>query len=182
MAEQASDVVEVIEAQHRQVKALLERVAAASGPGLEESFCDLRRTIVVHETAEEEVVYPMLRASGGEGQRVAAVRAAEEREGTEALTKLEKMQLGSAAFATVFDQFRTAVLNHAAAEEATVVPLLRSTQSRDTLHRMASAFELAERVAPAHAHPQTGTSATSHVVTGPAIAMIDRVRDALRKN
>ena len=182
MAESTTDVVDLIKAQHQQVKSLLTRVAAGSGTGREESFCDLRRMIVVHETAEEEVVYPALRASGAEGQRVAEARTAEEQEGTEVLSKLEKLDTGGTEFTTLFTKFRNAVLQHAEAEEATVLPLLRSTQTPENLHKMASAFELAEKAAPTHAHPHSGTSAVSNLVTGPAVAMMDRVRDALRKS
>jgi hemerythrin superfamily protein len=181
MAETTTDVVDLIKSQHQQVKGLLTRVGAASGTELESAFCDLRRMIVVHETAEEEVVYPALRASGAEGQKIAEERTKEEQEGTEVLSKLEKLDIGKGEFTTTFDRFRTAVLQHAEAEEATVLPLLRRTQSQENLHKMANAFELAEKAAPTHAHPHTGTSAVSNVVTGPAVAMMDRVRDALRK-
>jgi hypothetical protein len=81
MTASTADVVELINAQHQQVKGLLTRVSAASGTDLESAFCDLRRTIVVHETAEEEVVYPALRATSAEGQRVADERTKEEQEG-----------------------------------------------------------------------------------------------------
>jgi hemerythrin superfamily protein len=180
MTASTADVVEVINAQHQQVKGLLTRVSAASGTELESAFCDLRRMIVVHETAEEEVVYPALRATGAEGQRVADERTKEEQEGTEVLAKLEKLDIGKAEFSTMFEQFRTAVLKHAEAEEATVLPLLRRTQSDENLLKMASAFDLAEKAAPTHAHPHTGTSAVSNIVTGPAVAIMDHVRDALR--
>jgi len=182
MAESATDVVNLIKAQHEQVKGLLTRVATGSGSELESAFCDLRRMIVVHETAEEEVVYPALRASGAEGQRVVEERTKEEQHGTEVLSKLEDAGVSSGQFSTMFEQFRTAVLNHAEAEEATVLPLLQRTQSEEQLRKMASAFEVAEKAAPTHAHPHTGTSAVSNMVTGPAVAMIDRVRDALRKS
>jgi hemerythrin superfamily protein len=182
MADYTNDVVDLIKAQHEQVKGLLTRVATGSGADLESAFCDLRRMLVVHETAEEEVVYPALRASGAEGQRVSEERTREEQKGTEVLSKLEDLDVSSGQFTTMFEEFRTAILSHAEAEEATVLPLLRSTQSADNLQKMASAFQLAEKAAPTHAHPHTGTSAVSNMVTGPAIAMIDRVRDALRKS
>ena len=182
MAESATDVVTLIRAQHEQVKGLLTRVATGSGSDLESAFCDLRRMIVVHETAEEEVVYPALRATGAEGQRITEERTKEEQHGTEVLSKLEDMDVGSGEFSNLYEQFRTAVLNHAEAEEATVLPLIERTQSKEQRRKMASAFELAEKAAPTHAHPHTGTSAVSNMVTGPAVAMMDRVRDALRKS
>jgi len=182
MADTTSDVVDVILAQHQRVKGLLSEIANSAGGPVDDTFCELRRAIAVHETAEEEVIYPALRVSGVDGQRVAEERTAEEREGTEALGKLEDLEPGSPEFMTLFTTFRKDVLHHAELEEATVLPLLRTTQSMDNRRKMASAFELAEKTAPTHAHPHSGTSAVSNIVTGPALAIMDRVRDALRKN
>ncbi|HVM65514.1 MAG TPA: hemerythrin domain-containing protein [Acidimicrobiales bacterium] len=157
-------------------------MAGAATGSLDGDFCELRRMIVVHETAEEEVIYPALRASGAEGQRVAEARTTEEQKGAEVLSRLENMELGGTEFTALFEQFRMEVLAHAEAEEETVLPLLASTQSQDNLRKMSGAFELAETAAPTHAHPHTGTSAVSNMVTGPAVAIMDRVRDALRKS
>ena len=177
----SSDVVELLASQHQQVKILLSRVASSpTGDTADESFCELRRMIAVHETAEEEIVYPAVRATGEDGRRVAEARTAEEAEGTAVLAKLEKMTPGSAEFSRMFEDFRKAVLKHAEAEEAEVFPILRK-QPADKRENMAKAFAYAEKVAPTHAHPHTGTSATAKLVAGPALAIIDRVRDALQK-
>jgi len=176
-----TDVIDVIKAQHQQVARLLTEVAVATGDALEESFCELRRMIAVHETAEEEIVYPTIRLGGAEGKRVADARTAEEAEGTKVLAQLEGMKPGSADFSALFSKFRTAVVSHAEAEESSVLPLLRSQETAEALRRMARTFELAEKAAPTHAHPHIGTSAAGNIITGPALAIVDHVRDALRK-
>ena len=180
MAQTKTDVTKVITTQHQQVKKLLTAVAAGRGDALRTSFDELRRLIAVHETAEEEVVYPALRSSGADGQRVADARTAEEAEGTKLLATLEGLEPGSAEFTSVFEQFRAAVLKHAAAEEAEVLPLLRKAHKPDMLANMAKAFEVAEKAAPTHAHPRVGTSATANLIAGPALAIMDHVRDAIR--
>jgi len=181
MGATTSNVIDLIESQHEQIKKLLTQVATDKGEALEASFCELRRLIAVHETAEEEIVYPALRASGDEGRRVAEERTSEEAEGTKVLAKLEEIGPGGGEFMSTFEQFRTAVLSHATAEENHVFPLLRRTQDADALSKMAKAFELAEKAAPTHAHPHAGTSAASNLIAGPALAIMDRVRDAIHK-
>jgi hemerythrin superfamily protein len=176
-----TDVIEVIKAQHQKVGRLLTEVAVGTGDAVEASFCELRRMIAVHETAEEEIVYPTIRRGGAEGARVADARTAEEAEGTKVLAKLEGMKPGSAEFTALFSEFRAAVVSHSEAEESSVLPLLRSGETPEALRRMARMFELAEQAAPTHPHPHTGTSAASNMITGPALAIIDHVRDALRK-
>jgi len=89
------------------------------------------------------------------------------------------MTPGTVEFAGLFEQFRGAVPRHAQAEEAEVLPILRRTQTPGALQKMAKAFELAEKVAPSHAHPHAGTGALSNMVAGPALAIMDRVRDAI---
>jgi hemerythrin superfamily protein len=181
-AASTTDVIEVIEGQHQQVKHLLSAVASGAGASLDESFCELRRMIAVHETAEEEIIYPALRSTGEAGKRVADARTAEEAEGTKVLAKLEDLSPGSAEFTKVFEEFRRAVLEHAEAEEAEVFPILRDTQKPDVLRKMAQAFEVAEKAAPTHAHPHAGTSAIGNLIAGPALAIMDHVRDALHKS
>lgn len=171
--------IELIEAQHERVKKLLTEVATGRGEAPEASFCELRRMLAVHETAEEEIVYPALRATGDAGRTLANARTAEEAEATKTLAKLEEMTTEGADFARTFEEFRAAVLQHATAEEQEVLPELRRTQKPEALAKMATAFELAEKAAPTHAHPNAGTSATSHLIAGPALAIMDHVRDAL---
>jgi hemerythrin superfamily protein len=182
MADTATDVMDVLKSQHKQIERLLGLIAAKKGAALEDNFCELRRLIAVHETAEEEVIYPILRSTGDAGGQIADARTTEEAEGTKVLAQLEDLERGSAAFKRLFKDFRTAVLHHAQAEEAEVIPLIRATQTPDVRQRMAEAFRVAEQAAPTHPHPHVGTSATAKVVTGPALTIIDRVRDALQKS
>ncbi len=175
-----TDVLDVIESQHNEVKRLFTEVATATGDGLESAFCDLRRTLAIHETAEEEVVYPVLRGIGEEGKRVADARTTEEAEATKMLAKLEDTQTGSKEFTALLEKFRTAVLQHAQAEESQVFPLIR-TQDADSRQRMAAAFQMAEKAAPTLPHPHSGTSLAGNLITGPALSIMDRVRDTLRK-
>jgi hemerythrin superfamily protein len=177
----SSNVIEMIETQHEQVKKLLTEVTTARGDALEASFCELRRMLAVHETAEEEIVYPALRASGDAGRAMADARTGEEAEATKMLARLEEMTPRSPDFPQAFEELRTAVLRHATAEEDEVLPELRRTQKPQGLAKMAKAFELAEKAAPTHPHPHAGTSAASHLIAGPALAIMDHVRDALHK-
>lgn len=181
MVTKPNDVVGLIHAQHTDIAQLLGRVSTETGAGRETSWCELRRLIAVHETAEQEVVYPILRSLSAEGQRIADARAAEEAEGVKVLSRLEDLDPSTPEFDRLFAEFRPAVANHADAEEDEVLPLLLSTQDADRRRRMAEVFVTAEQAAPTHAHPHAGTSATAHIVTGPALTIMDHVRDALHK-
>src|SRR3954464_14242915 len=109
------DVTTLLEQQHEKVKQLLTRIGDGKTPGAADDFCELRRMLAVHETAEEEVVYPALRKTGDDGQRVAEERLAEEDEAKTVLHELEKIGVNDANFAAKFADFRRAVTAHAEA-------------------------------------------------------------------
>jgi hemerythrin superfamily protein len=160
------DVIAVLEAQHQQVKAMLEQVSSASGAQKGTAFGQLKRMAVAHETSEEETIYPALRATGGDGQRLAEAREAEQAEAMQVITRLEGMDPASEEFSRTFSELRQAMLAHAEAEEREVFPLLQRTQTEAALREMARPFEVAQQQGAPDQHAKD----------------IEReVRDALRK-
>jgi uncharacterized protein YbcC (UPF0753/DUF2309 family) len=79
-----------------------------------------------------------------------------------------------------FRQLRQDVTEHAEHEEREEFPALRARHDRDRLKTMAAAVRAAEAVAPTHPHPGV-ESAAANVAVGTPTAIVDRVRDAVRK-
>ena len=173
------DVVDLLLAQHEEVRQLMSRVQAGGAVGTEAFEC-LVRLLAVHETAEEEVIYPALRSIGEEGERIAEARKAEEAEAKRTLSDLEELGVEGRGFALQFQAFRSDVLAHAEAEEQQVFPLLRRSLDADKLESLRTAVERAEKMAPTHPHPHGPESAIGNLVVGPFVAVADRVRDAIR--
>lgn len=173
------DVVDLLLAQHEEVKQLFAAVHGATGDRAEAFEC-LVRLLAVHETAEEMVVYPALESMGPEGERVAEERKAEESQAKADLAELERIGVDGDGFDEKLGVFRMAVLQHAGNEERQVFPLLRSSLEPEKLEKMRVALERAERMAPTHPHPHGPESALGNMVVGPFVAVADRVRDALR--
>jgi len=174
------DVTLMLERQHQQVKDLFTRIGDGTTPTASDAFCELRRMLAVHETAEEMVVYPALRKTGDEGERIAKERLAEEDKAKTVLHELESVALSDPAFATKIADFKRAVVAHAEAEEREVFPRIRQSASPETLVTMGRALLKAEEGAPTHPHPHAPQSAVGNLVGGPFLAMVDKVRDALR--
>ena len=177
MRHERGDVVALLEQQHEQVRHLLASLRGAPDPEL---FTALVRLLSAHETAEEMVVYPAVRASLPDGAALADARRDEEREAKALLADLESMGVDHDEFATAFARFADDVLRHATNEERQVFPLLRSEISEEQRLDMAGTLELAESTAPTHAHRHAPTSAVGNLVVGPFVAIVDRIRDALR--
>ena len=135
-----NDVTTVVLAQHKQVAQRLDAVLNAAPSDRSVEFESLPAFLGAHETAEETVIYPVLRKLGDEGIRVADARTQEEDSAKEILTKLQALDAGSQDFAALFTEFSSKVHEHAASEEAEVIPLLTSSVSAEERQTMGSAF------------------------------------------
>lgn len=175
------DAVSFLQSQHDDIRSLFQTVAETTGDQRKQAFEPLVRLLAVHETAEEMVVYPALRAEAGEeGRRVVEARTEEEDKAKKMLTDLERLDLGSEAFETLFTTVRSAVEQHAENEEREVFPLLERVSDDQQRARMESALKVAEGIAPTHPHKSAPESAVGNMLVGPFVSVIDRTRDALR--
>jgi hypothetical protein len=87
-----------------------------------------------------------------------------------------------AGFAGELASFEKAVVAHAEAEEHEVFPYLRQKVDSEQRGKMAQAVRAAEAVAPTHPHPKGPEGAAGNLIIGPFVAIVDRVRDAIREH
>jgi hemerythrin-like domain-containing protein len=180
------DIVAVLTEQHDRVRDLLNQLHDAIAPLGESTRAvagpieDLVRLLAVHETVEEEVVYPVLKTQL-QAAHVVDPRLAEEGEAKRMLSKLERAAAAAVELPDALAEFEQAVLAHAEREEAEVFPLLQDRLDADQRRDMAVAFRAAEAVAPTHPHPHAPESAVGNLLLGPVLATIDRVRDFTRQ-
>ncbi|MBH0781786.1 hemerythrin domain-containing protein [Nocardia bovistercoris] len=173
------DVVDILTAQHRQIRALLDRLRL-DDRDTEQVFDDLVRLLTVHETAEEEVVHPLAGRARFGAERIVEPRLAEESAAKKALSELRELGVGHPEFPAKLAAFRDAVLTHAEHEEAEEFELLRRQYSARELRNMGRSVRRAEALAPTRPHPGTGVSALPNRVLGLPLAVLDRLRDVLR--
>jgi len=173
------DPTTFLHGQHEEVKQLFEQLTTASADRAGTFQC-LVRLLAVHETAEEEVIYPAVRSKVENGDSLVEPRLEEESKAKQMLSDLEKLGVDGPGFDQQLATFRDAVLSHAEAEESNIFPALRSGMNAEEGQKMASALETAEKMAPTHPHPHGPESALGNMVVGPFVAIADRTRDALR--
>ncbi|WLS44576.1 hemerythrin domain-containing protein [Micromonospora profundi] len=175
------DVVDLLLAQHAQVEQLFLLVIGSTGDTRRDAFDELVKLLAAHEAAEEEVIHPLARTlPGGGGDAMVDDRLDEERQAKETLKTLISGGVDADGFDTGIILLRDAVLTHARYEERYEFPLLRQHVPAERLRSLATAVRSAEATAPTRPHPST-QSAKGNLAAGPALAVIDRVRDALRK-
>lgn len=177
---QGQDVVDLLLAQHMEVRRLFSAMEQATGDSRRDAFECLVRLLAAHETAEEEVVYPAVRQTVDDGDQLADARTAEESEAKTALADLEQRGVDDPEFDAKLGPARQLILTHAENEEREVFPKLRASNSPDQLQSMATGVRAAESLAPTHPHPHGPESALGNMAVGPFVAVADRVRDAIR--
>jgi hemerythrin superfamily protein len=138
----------------------------------------LVRLLAVHETAEEELVHPAVRAADG-GEPVVDARVAEEHRAKELLSTMDKIGPDADGFDTLLVQLRDDVIAHAEHEEREEFPLLRTAYDDNRLRQLALAVRAAEAIAPTRPHPGLESPA-ANLLLGPPAAIMDRARDLIR--
>ena len=172
------DLIDLLKAQHGQIRDLFDEVMRSQGRERRDAFRSLVRLLAVHETAEEEIVHPMARRLPG-GDGIVDDRLAEERKAKEVLSELDGMDTDDPGFLKTLDKLRMDVLTHARAEECYEFPRMRDEFTPEQLRGFAAAVRAAEATAPTRPHPGT-ESAAKNLLTGPPLAIMDRVRDMIR--
>ena len=174
------DVVDLLLGQHKEIQRLFGKLAKARGTQKRQAFEDLVRLLAVHETAEEELVHPLARTKIPNGKRVIDARLKEEDSAKRTLAELYDLGVDHPDFDARLAALATEVLEHAAKEERLEFPQLRDRLDEPERRRMALMVQAAEAVAPTRPHPEVGESVTANLLAGPALAIFDRARDAVR--
>jgi hemerythrin superfamily protein len=175
-------VVDLLQADHEQVKALFGQLTSTPPDAREDLFCHLVTELVRHEVAEEIVVYPAIRSDAPNGDAEVKPRLHEQSEAEEKLAKMEKLDPTTPEFATELAELKSAVLAHAQAEEENIFPLLRALEGDDKLMEMGAKYERAKASAPTHPHPHAPDTPPGNKLLGPIAAFFDKARDAAKRS
>jgi hypothetical protein len=171
------DVIDEIVKDHGEIKALFHQVESTMGDQKHEAFEALVHKLAVHETAEQEVVHPLLRDAD---ERVMQERLTEEKEAETELNELYDMGTKDPLFQVNLERLKNEVLEHAETEEAQEHPKIRASVDRQRLERLAAVFRAAEATSPTRPHPNAPTSPAAKAAVGPIVAIMDRARDGIR--
>jgi len=175
------DIVDLLIEDHRTAAELLARFdGSLTIEQRERLFRGLTTTLVQHEMAEEETIYPAVRERGPDAAAIVDARIAEQAEAQELLRFMETIDTMSDDFVASFAKLRAAVLAHADTEEAELFPLLADGTPAADREQMARRYERARDRAPTHPHPNAPHTPPGNLVFDTVAALTDRVRDAFR--
>jgi Hemerythrin HHE cation binding domain len=117
------DPTKLLEADHRQVEELLDRIQKADGSGRSPLVGELRTALEAHMQLEEEVVYPAMKPVTG--QEEVAEAQTEHELARSALAAMLKLAPDEPGFGAALETTKAAIAHHVQDEESGVFPTLR---------------------------------------------------------
>jgi len=170
------NVVDIVTEQHRDLLRLADRLLAA--PDDRKVTDVVVATLSRHLSAEEQYLYPAVRAVVPDGELLADRELAEDHD---LLVRLRRLAAGGPDRASIAAEVAAAVRRHVAADAEELLPVLIQMAPVDDLIRVGNRFELAEEAAPTRPHPGTPATPPWNKVIDPAVAVLDKLRDAVTR-
>ena len=164
------NVIDVLAGQHRELISLCDRLAAA--PEDRKLRSVVIATLSRHLSAEEQYLYPAVRAAVPGGGELADRELAEDHT---LLLLLKRLSSGEAAETEVAG----AVRRHVAADAEELLPVLAEMVPIEDLIRVGNRVEMAEEAAPTRPHPGTPSAPPWNKIVDPAVAVVDKLRDVV---
>lgn len=183
-----ADVFEVLGADHADVKGMLTALEDSPGRGAAndmvlEARQEVAQFLIIgssrHEAAEEQFFWPAVRDRLDGGNELADEAISQEGRAKEILARLDKLSSHDEEFDRLLAEFIPAARQHIAFEETRVWPGLRQALSATEAQDLGEKIERAEDKGPTRPHPHTPASPGVLRTAGPAVAAIDRLRDAM---
>jgi hemerythrin-like domain-containing protein len=183
-----ASVFDVLAEDHEEVKRMLAELelGPTAATGANSDQLALRRRMVQqlvieeskHEAVEEMYFWPAVRKHLTDGNDLANQAQEQEQEGKTVLNRLDKLAPEDREFEVQLSQFTSAGRAHIAFEETTVWPDLRSVLTAEEAEHLGRQLEEGKETAPTRPHPHTPASPGVLKTAGPAVAAVDRLRDA----
>ncbi|MET7398090.1 hemerythrin domain-containing protein [Dactylosporangium sp. NPDC005572] len=169
-------MLELLDEDHHLIGQLCTRLAA--DPASRDLEDVLVATVSRHISAEEQYLYPAVRQVLPDGAPIVMDEVAADEALLVALRHLHTTPAEDAAHR---EALRT-VTEHARAHArrtATMFPRLRKGCSDNDLVRLGNRVEIARSAAPTRPHPGTPATPPLNKIVDPAVAVVDKLRDAL---
>lgn len=176
------DALELITADHQKVRDLFDRFEQTTDPQARTEIVHaVVHELAVHGEIEELIFYPELRDALPDGDKVVDEAVNEHVEMKETLNALDGMTANDNSFDARMGELMAEVRHHMQEEEDEIFPKVRDAIGNHDLREMGGRMERAKLVVPTRPHPNAPTGPVGKAVAGPAVALVDRVRDAVRR-
>ena len=177
-----ADAIQLLTSDHAKVEQMFRLIESLpEGDSLQEQVEGVVRELSIHAAIEEQVLYPAMRKALPDGDALAQEAIDEHQQAKETLAAIERTEDPGERRRLLFE-LMVDVRHHVKEEEMELFPKLQASMGRDELREMGGKLAAAKRMAPTHPHPKAPNTPPGNVVGGAAAAVIDKARDALRRD
>lgn len=179
------DIFTVLAADHERILGLSNRLTGGSsapqaGPRERKAIADeLVTELSRHEVAEEIVLWPAVRERADDGAGMCGMALEQEATGKRLLNELVKTSPGNEEFDTLTHSVAAMLREHISYEQNIVWPRLRLRLSAEEGRQLGTQIEQEKKRAPTRPHPHVPARPDLLKKVGPAVAMLDRARNAV---
>ncbi|HCT81534.1 MAG TPA: hemerythrin domain-containing protein [Micromonosporaceae bacterium] len=173
-------IIALLAEEHEQLTELSSELAAAENPARELADV-ITAAITRHLSAEEQYLYPTIRAMLPDGQRIANREIERDTTLLKQLALLETMRPETQAFRDLARSIDDDLHRHRQACTKQIFPQLRDTATEADLIRLGNRVEVAKESAPTRPHPDSPATPPLNKVTDPALGVVDKVRDVVAR-
>jgi hypothetical protein len=134
-----------------------------------------------HLSAEEQYLYPAVRAAVPDGEQLADREVAEDHAILTTLKQLAAVSSDETEFARLAGAVEVQLRRHAESAAEELLPLLLQMATAAELVRLGNRVETAKEAAPTRPHPATPATPPWNKVVDPTVGVLDKVRDAMSR-
>jgi hemerythrin superfamily protein len=176
------NAIELLTADHAEVEQMFRQLeSGVQGPARDQLVGDVIRELSIHAAIEEQVVYPAMRKALPDGETLVQEAIDEHQRVKETLAAIEKAD-APAEREPLLVRLMGDVRHHVDEEETELFPKLQASVGRDELQELGAKLAAAKKLAPTHPHPHAPNTPPGNIVGNAAAAVIDKARDALRRD
>ena len=180
MAERVN-ALDLIAEDHRRVEQLfVEYEQALESDEQTRIVHDVVHELAVHGEVEELLFYPRVREKAPEGDRLAEEAVHEHVEMKKTLNDLDSMTAEDDGFSERMHELMEEVRHHVGEEENDIFPAIREALTTEELEDLGKQLQQVKATVPTRPHPKAPTSPGKKAAAAPAVALVDRIRDAIR--
>jgi hemerythrin superfamily protein len=175
------NAVDLLARDHREVENLFAQYESATEAERKTQVAhQVVHDLAVHGEIEELRFYPRLREVLEDGDRLADEAIEEHLAIKETLNAIDSMSADEDGFDARMRELMAEVRHHVEEEERELFPRIRQALSEDDLRELGERMDRARSMVPTRPHPNAPTSPAAKAAASPPVALIDRIRDAIR--
>ena len=178
----STDAITMLKDDHKTVEQLFKRFEKAGDRAHSEKRNVVDRIIEalsVHAAIEEQVFYPVVRATVSGSEDLALESLEEHHIVKWVLSELDSMSPEDERFDAKVTVLIENVRHHVHEEEQDLFPKVRNELGRESLRELGEVMDKARKAAPTHPHPRSPDTPPQNLVIGTAAGVADRVADTV---